>query len=69
MTAMSSKDFKLAFIVIEKFKFPQGSLKKAVHQTSELWKATLTKGLIPGGYVLKVDFGGYSDLSKPVSYA
>ena len=69
LTAMSSKDFKLAFIVIEKFKFPQGSLKKAVHQTSELWKATLTKGLIPGGYVLNVDFGEYWDLSKAASYA
>ena len=64
LTAMSSKDFKLAFIVIEKFKFPQGSLKKAAHQTSELWKATLTKGLIPGGYVLKVVFGEYHMLKS-----
>ena len=43
----------------EKFKFSQGSLKKAAHQTLELWKAALTKGLIPERYVLKGDFGGY----------
>ena len=59
MTVMSSKDFIITFIVIEKFKFSQGSLKNAVHQTLEFWKAALTKGLIPGRYVLKVDFGGY----------
>ena len=56
---MPSKDFKLGLIVIEKFKFSQGRLKNAAHQTSELWKATLTKGLIPGRYVLKVNFGEY----------
>ena len=69
LAVMSSKDFKMAFLVIEieKFKFPQGSLKKAAHQTSELWKAAPTKGLIPGIYVLKVYFGGYLDLSKAVS--
>ena len=59
MTAMPSKDFKMAFIVIEKFKFPQGNLKKAAHLTSELQKAALTKGLIPERYLFKVDFGGY----------
>ena len=59
MAVMSSKDFNITFIVIEKFKFSQGSLKNAAHQTSELWKAAPTKGLIPGRYVLKVDFGGY----------
>ena len=52
---MSSKDFRLAFIVIKKFKISQGSLKNTAHQVSELWKAAMT----PEGYdVLKVDFGG-----------
>ena len=32
MTMMSSKHFKLGLIVMEKFIFPQGSLKNAEHQ-------------------------------------
>ena len=32
MVVMSSKDFKLAFITTEKFKFPQGRVKNAEHQ-------------------------------------
>ena len=32
---MSLRDFKLGLIVIEKFKFPQGSLKNAEHHFSD----------------------------------
>ena len=49
----------------KKFNFPQGSLKNAAHQTSELWKAALTKGLIPERYVLKVNFWGIEIFQKP----
>ena len=35
LAVMSSKDFKMAFIVIEKFKFSQGSLKNAALQFSD----------------------------------
>ena len=35
LSVMSSKDFKLGLIVIEKFKFSQGSLKNVAHQVSD----------------------------------
>ena len=61
-----SKDFRLAFIVIVKFKFSQGSLKNAKHQFSNIFYF-ITRPNVNGLKVMLYYFKGI-DEGLPISY-